>query len=1143
MLAPYINVLTIASICAREHKVAAGSLPLLMATTASDGAAKPSKPGSTSTDDESRPTRRESLPVVVAVVATAGGPRLRECLEALTVQDYPSLTVLVIDHGDVSGRETRKAIVAAAAPAALVRAIDDVEDPLIGANDVLTSVEGAPFLCFVADDVELEPTALRLLVEEAFRSNAAICGPKIVDQDDPDVLLEVGLTIDHYGVTFTGIEPGERDQEQHDAVRDAFFVSTAVMLVRADLFRELGGFDVDCLPGHSDLDLCWRARSAGARVMVVPDARARRDATAARRADVIADLARDATRTRVRTLLKNYSPGALVWVLPLAAALNAIEAIGYLTQRRFGLARSVFVGWWSGIAQFRGLREARRAVQARRTIDDRDVRSYMVRGSARARVLLARRRHRGLVLDVAEGRLRSKFGALAAALRSVDVWLAIVVVGLVAFGLRNFVFDGVAPAAGFQRWTSTGDLLGAWATRWRYVGLGADAPGSAMAGLAGVASAFALGNAALAQTVVVAGSVPLGLVGAYRLTRRLSPRALPAAATLLVYAANPIVRNAYAGARLDVLVSFAIAPFVLARVIVLIDGAQGSARRRAVAGVVVLCGIGAAFAPVFALFPLVVAASVLLALPIVGGGRDLARAVVLAVVTLVGAIVVLSPWSFDAIGHSGGLGLTRQATPSFASLLTFRTGPAGAGVWPWAIGLAALLPLVVATERRFVWALRMWMMALVSLALAVGFGRSDSLAIPPVELVLLPAALGLAVAVGIGLSAFFNEIHSFVFGVRQGVAVALAVASAVPIFGLVPDVFDGRFDAPETSWESTLAFLSRETRDRGAFRIAWVGDPTALPVPAQAVDGRIGYAITRNGVGDARDLFPPAAGRPESVLVEAMSTAFDDRTARLGHSLAPLGVRYIVLVDRVAPDAADRAPLDERIGGQLDIQLDLRLSRRVEGLVVYENDAWVSPRAFVEDETFGGTTDYLSPAAAVEAATRSDLTERTTALRGPASNLSVPSAGTIHLAERFDPAWQVAGDGTESDQAVSFGWANRFDLTSPATVSMRVERDMLDSVQRVAVVAVWLALLLIALWRPRGAPRLRALVMDAPAERAARRSTRRGARRNAGIEPEVEDASSDDEEFAALAALAATPVAQGDDVDWSVLEMGAEDDE
>ncbi len=1112
-----------------------------MATTASDGAANPSKPGSSS-DDEPRSTRRETLPVVVAVVATAGGSRLRPCLEALTVQDYPSLTVLVIDHGDVAGREARKAVIASAAPAALVRAIDGVDDPVAAANDVLTSVEGAPFLCFVGDDVELEPNALRLLVEEAFRSNAAICGPKIVDHHDPDVLLEVGLTIDHYGVTFTGIEPGERDQEQHDAVRDAFFVSTAVMLVRSDLFRELGGFDVECLPGHSDLDLCWRARSAGARVMVVPDARARRDAISARRADVVADLARDATRTRVRTLLKNYSPGALVWVLPVAAALNAIEAVGYLTQRRFGLARSVFGGWWSGITQFRSLREARRTVQTRRTIDDRDVRSYMVRGSARARVLLARRRHRGLVLDVAEGRFRSKFGAVATALRSVDVWLAIVVVGLVAFGLRNFVFDGVAPAAGFQRWTSTGDLLGAWATRWRYVGLGADAPGSAMSGVAGVFSASLMGHAALAQTVVVAGSVPLGLVGAYRLTRRLSPRALPAAATLLVYAANPIVRNAYAGAHLDVLVAFALAPFVLTRVIVLIDGAEGAVRRRSVAGVVVLCSIGAAFAPTFALFPLLIAASVAVALPITRGGRDLVRALTVAVLALVGAIVALSPWSFEAIGHASGLGLAPRTTPSFASLLAFRTGPAGAGVWPWAIGLAALLPLVVATERRFVWALRMWTMALLSLAVTVGFTRSDSLAIPPVELVLVPAALGLAVAIGIGLSAFFNEIHSFVFGLRQGVAVALAVASAVPIFGLVPDVFDGRFDAPETSWESTLAFLSRETRDRGAFRIAWVGDPTVLPVHAQVIDGRVGYAITRNGVGDARDLFPPAADRPESVLVEAMSTALDDRTARLGHSLAPLGVRYIVLVDRVAPDATDSAPLDARIAGQLDIQLDLRLSRRVDGLAVYENDAWVSPRAFVDDETLGGTNDYLSPAAAVEVATRTDLAERTTALRGRASDLSVPSAGTIHLAERFDPDWQVADNGAALDHAVSFGWANRFDSTSASTVSMRVERGVLDSLQRAAVVAVWLVLLLVALWRPRGAPRLRALVMDAPAERAARRTRRAVTRRQAVTASEIDDPPSDDEEFAALAALASTPIAADDEVDWSVLEAGAEDD-
>ena len=47
------------------------------------------------------------------------------------------------------------------------------------------------------------------------------------------------MTVDHYGVPFSTIEPGEIDQEQHDGVRDVFFVSHAVMLVRADLFRVL----------------------------------------------------------------------------------------------------------------------------------------------------------------------------------------------------------------------------------------------------------------------------------------------------------------------------------------------------------------------------------------------------------------------------------------------------------------------------------------------------------------------------------------------------------------------------------------------------------------------------------------------------------------------------------------------------------------------------------------------------------------------------------------------------------------------------------------------------------------------------------------------------------------------------------------
>ncbi len=107
------------------------------------------------------------------------------------------------------------------------------------------------------------------------------------------------MSIDHYGVPFSGIEPGEVDQEQHDGVRDVFYVSHAAMLVRADLFHELGGFDPATFPGADDIDLCWRARLAGARVIVAPAARVRhRGALRRRRATVANAGSRPSSATR-----------------------------------------------------------------------------------------------------------------------------------------------------------------------------------------------------------------------------------------------------------------------------------------------------------------------------------------------------------------------------------------------------------------------------------------------------------------------------------------------------------------------------------------------------------------------------------------------------------------------------------------------------------------------------------------------------------------------------------------------------------------------------------------------------------------------------------------------------------------------------
>ena len=58
------------------------------------------------------------------------------------------------------------------------------------------------------------------------------------------------------------------DREQN---QEAESVSGSFMLLRGSLFRELGGFDEDFFMYGEDLDLCWRVREAGKKVLYCAD--------------------------------------------------------------------------------------------------------------------------------------------------------------------------------------------------------------------------------------------------------------------------------------------------------------------------------------------------------------------------------------------------------------------------------------------------------------------------------------------------------------------------------------------------------------------------------------------------------------------------------------------------------------------------------------------------------------------------------------------------------------------------------------------------------------------------------------------------------------------------------------------------------
>src|SRR5207302_8769798 len=316
-------------------------------------------------------------PVVAVVVASDPGDWLEQTLAALGGQDYPNLSLLVIDVG--TGGDLRPRV-GAVVPDAYVRRLE-AAGYARAANEALVAVEGASYLLFCHDDAAPDPDAVRLRVEEAMRSNAGIVGPKLGQWERPERLADVGLAVDRVGVAHPLVERGELDQEQHDGVRDVFAVPGACTLVRSDLFTVLSGFDIVMADHGSDVDLCWRAQAMGARVMVAPAARVRHLEAERRRVSDDGDEIVLSARNRLRSLLKNYSPFHLLRVLPLAAFYSLAELAGGLISGRRQQRKAAVSAWSWNLRRLGELRTARRSVQQSRRLPDAELRRLQVHGS------------------------------------------------------------------------------------------------------------------------------------------------------------------------------------------------------------------------------------------------------------------------------------------------------------------------------------------------------------------------------------------------------------------------------------------------------------------------------------------------------------------------------------------------------------------------------------------------------------------------------------------------------------------------------------------------------------------------------------------------------------------------------------------
>ncbi len=145
-----------------------------------------------------------------------------------------------------------------------------------GYNEALKRIESDYFV-LLNQDVEVPENWIEPVIElmESDRSVAA-CQPKIKQFQNRNMFEYAGAAggwIDRYGLPFCQgriFDDYERDIGQYDQPCEIFWASGAALFVRSQVYHETGGLDEDFFAHMEEIDLCWRMKLAGFKVMNCP---------------------------------------------------------------------------------------------------------------------------------------------------------------------------------------------------------------------------------------------------------------------------------------------------------------------------------------------------------------------------------------------------------------------------------------------------------------------------------------------------------------------------------------------------------------------------------------------------------------------------------------------------------------------------------------------------------------------------------------------------------------------------------------------------------------------------------------------------------------------------------------------------------
>ena len=533
--------------------------------------------------------------ITAILVSHDGQTWLPESIAAISAQTRKIDRIIAVDTGSIDGSAT------ALTNAGLTviktdrdAGFGDAIALALGSAKKLKSDDQEELIWILHDDCAPSRSALQLLVEGlAEKPQVAFVGPKLLGWYDRRHLLEVGISIAVNGARWTGLDPREQDQGQHDQPTEVLSVSTAAMLARRKIFEDLGGLDPNLALFRDDVDLGWRARVAGFSVLTAPQALVYHvEAAASERRSVDVEeafLHRPRLLDRKNAayvLLANASWWLLPWIAIQIVGSAAIRAVGYLIAKLPGYAADEIAAVGLLIIKPQDLLKARKLRKAKRLLSPRIIREFIPPPGSQIRLAAEQANYAfrkffksdlveiensnepmsyadiGIIdenfddQDVVSKPRRSNWQTL----RNRPLLFGLTTTFLISLVASRNRFGSISGGALPSSPSGAMDLFSKYVESWHLVGMGSAAASPPWLVILAIASAITFGKVWLFLTLFLLLTPTLAFFIMYRSAKRFGLSIQASVIGGLLYSFSPVIWNSINQGRLGTLAVALIAP-------------------------------------------------------------------------------------------------------------------------------------------------------------------------------------------------------------------------------------------------------------------------------------------------------------------------------------------------------------------------------------------------------------------------------------------------------------------------------------------------------------------------------------------------------------------------------------------------------